>query len=302
MGGFNPEIHSAPIPVAFLDADALSFYMKHFMNALAISLVDESGTAYGIKHVGNKPRVIATPYFVEIAKGNVPAHVSYNKFGQNLSVPATLEDIWDGSEVYEYLADDTFATMYISSDNAGDSGDIWEVQGIDSDYNYSTVEVTTSGFTFVALTSGAADDKWWRVFRALNKSAVVSLGNIYISKDNTDIGGNGIPDNTDDIQAKILTGNEQTFMSLFTVPGGKTAYVTRFYASTSSNKITDVHLLVRPFGGVFNVKAPISINQGRSEHPYDFPLVVTAKSDIAVRASAVGAGGIVSAGFDLWYE
>ncbi len=269
-----------------------------------VQLVDENGAAYGIKHVSNKPRIISTPYFIEIAKGNVANHVAYNKFGQNLAVPATLEDVWDGSEVYEYLADDTFATMYISSDDNGDAGDIWEVRRIDSDYNYSTVEVTTNGFTFFALTSGATDNKWWRVFRALNKSAVVSLGNVYISKDNTDTSGgaNGIPDNTDDIQAKILTGNEQTFMSLFTVPVGFTAYVTRFYASTSSNKITDVHLLVRPFGGVFNAKAPISINQGRSEHPYDFPLPATAKSDIAIRASAVGAGGIVSAGFDLWYE
>ena len=299
---YNPETYSIVNPALPVDVNGLSFYLKHFQNALGISLVDESGTAYGIKHIGNKPRVINTPYFVEIAKGNVPGHVAYNKFGQNLAVPATLEDIWDGSAVYEYLADDTFATMYISSDNNGDAGDVWEVQGIDSDYNYSTVEVTTSGFTFVALTSGAADDKWWRVFRALNKSAVVSLGNIYISKDNTDIGGNGIPDDTDDIQAKILIGNEQTFMSLFTVPAGFTAHITRFYASTSSNKITDVRLFVRPFGGVFNAKAPISINQGRSEHPYDFPLPATAKSDIAIRASAVGAGGIVSAGFDLWYE
>jgi len=270
----------------------------------SVRFIDIDDTEYGIKQIDSKPRVINTPYFVEIAKDNVADHVSYNKFGQNLAVPATLEDVWDGSAVYEYLADDTFATMYISSDNNGDAGDIWEVQGIDSDYNYSTVEVITNGFAFIALTSGATDNKWWRVFRALNKSAVVSLGNIYISKDNTDTSGgaNGIPDNTDDIQAKILVGNEQTFMSLFTVPGGFTAYVTRFYASTSSNKITDVRLFVRPFGGVFNVKAPISINQGRSEHPYDFPLPATAKSDITIRASAVGAGGIVSAGFDLWYE
>ncbi len=272
-----------------------------------VQFVDESGAAYGIKHISNKPRIVSTPYFIEIAKGNVADHVAYNKFGQNLVVPATLEDVWDGSEVYEYLADDTFATFYISSDNTNDTSITYTVEGIDSDYNLSIISATTdasSGFTFVALTSGATDNKWWRVFRAFNTSSKVAVGNVYISKDNTDTSGgaNGIPDNTDDIQAKIIIGNEQTFMSLFTVPVGFTAYITRFYASTSSNKVTAVNLLVRPFGGVFNVKAPISINQGRSEHPYDFPFPIAAKSDITIRASAVAGGGIVSSGFDLWYE
>ncbi len=273
-----------------------------------VRFIDEEGEIYGIRHIDNKPRVSSVPYLYDIAKGKVPEHFALNKFGQNLAVPASpFEEIWDGSAVYEYLAGNTFAAMYISSDAAADQGIEYTVWGIDSNYNSSTVTVLTDsadGTTFIPLTSGSLDNKWWRIFRVYNSSkpGIVAAGNIYVSKDNTDIGGNGIPDTATDIQAKIIIGNEQTFMSLFTVPVGFTAYITRFYASTSTNKVTEVHLLVRPFNGVFNAKAPISINQGRSEHPYDFPLVVEGKSDISIRAAAVGAGGIVSAGFDLWYE
>lgn len=268
-------------------------------------LVDENGVAYGVKHIGNKPRVSAMSYQFDIAEGNVPDHVAINKFGHNSSVGAALEPVWDYSGPYEYLADDTFAIMYISSDAAADQGMDFEVTGIDSDYNYSTVTVTTDGAdgrTFVALTSDAADNKWWRIFKARNASGTDQTGNIYISKDNTDAGGDGIPDTVADIQAQVLLLGQQTLMAQWTSPVGNITFLTSYYAATSNNKITEVHLYVRPFGGVFNIKHIISINQGHTIHNFDFPISIAAKSDIVVRAMATGGGGEVSAGFDLWYE
>ena len=246
------------------------------------------------------------PYHDGVAEGDYSAKTSVNKFGCNPSVPATLEDVWDGSAVYEYLADDTFSLMYISSDDqSNDVGITWKVSGIDSDYNYSEVTGTLDGTdarTFVALTSGATDNKWWRIFRAYNTSGTAMTGNLYVSKANTDAGGDGIPDTATDIQAKILIAREQTLMALWTVPTGKTAWIHHYYASTSSAKVTEVTLLVRPFGGVFNTKHVLSINQGAIQHLFQFPISVAAKSDIKVMASAAGAGGIVTAGFDLYYE
>ncbi len=264
-----------------------------------------TSTTERVVSIKGKPRVSSIPYTYDIAESNIPNHTAFNKFGQNLAVGADLEEVWDGSEIYEYFADDTFGTAYLSSDAAADQGIVYDIVGIDSDYNIGTVSGTTDGTdgrNFIALTSNATDDKWWRVFRALNTSSSVAAGNVYISKDNTDVGANGIPDDTNDIQAKILIGAEQTLMSLFTVPVGNTAYLTHFWASTSTNKVTTVNLYVRPFGGVFNIKASMSINQGYSRHHYDFPVPIAAKSDIKIMASAVAGGGIVSAGFDLWYE
>ncbi len=102
--------------------------------------------------------------------------------------------------------------------------------------------------------------------------------------------------------AQITAQMNKTLMALWTVPNGYTAYMTGYYAATTSNKITEVHLYVRPFGEVFQIKHIISINQGLEVHPFDFPVEIYEKSDIMVQASAVGGGGEVSAGFDLWYE
>jgi hypothetical protein len=270
-----------------------------------VEFVDENGDTYGVKQIGNKPRVSSTPYYVDIAEGNVPDHSAVNKFGHNSDVGATLEPIWDYSGPYEYLADDTFATMYISSDSAADTGMTFAVSGIDSDYNASTVTVTTDasdGRTFVALTSGATDDKWWRIFRAQNTSGTDQTGNIYISKDNTDAGGNGIPDTVADIQAQVRSGMQQTLMAQWTVPAGNTAFIVHLYGGTSIAKATEIYLFVRPFGGVFNVKHLNTVIGNAYAHDYSFPLPVTEKSDIRMVASVAGGGGEVSAGFDLWYE
>jgi hypothetical protein len=245
------------------------------------------------------------PFTYDVAKGEYPNHTSVNKFGRNSAVPAGREEIWDGSAAYEYIADDVFSTMYISSDAAGDTSLTWSVTGIDSDYNYSTVTVTTDasdGRTFVALTSGATDNKWWRIFRAVNTSGTAATGNIYISKDNTDAGADGIPDTLTDIQAKVLIGNEQTLMAMWTCPVDYKAYITHYYASTSTAKVSEVGLFVKPFGGVFNNKSAIDINQGYMHHRYDFPIEISAKSDVLIKGATTGAGGVISAGFDLWFE
>lgn len=263
------------------------------------NIVRARGTSGGDLHV------MAHNHGEAIVKGLLPDHTAVNKFGHNSTVGGSLEEVWDYSAGYEYLADDTFATMYISSDNSADQDMQFTVSGIDSDYNYSSVNVNTDasdGTTFVPLTSGATDNKWWRIFRAINTSDTDQTGNIYISKDNTDAGGNGIPDTTTDIQAQVLAAAQQTLMALWTVPTGKTAYIDSFYASTSSDKVTEIWLYVRPFGQVFNVKHVITIAKGAFSHEWHYPLVVNAKSDIKIMALASGGGGDVSAGFDLWYE
>lgn len=241
-------------------------------------------------------------YGYDVSKGNVDGVKRVNKFGYNAAVGATLEDIWDYSGTYEYLADDTFATMYISSDAGGDTGLTYTVEGINSEYNWDSVSVVTNGVTFVAVPSNAADGLWWRINRSLQTAGTAAAGNIYISKDNTDVGGDGIPDTVTDIQAQVQIGMNQTLMAMWTVPKDKTAYLHKLYASTSSAKVTEVRLYFRPFGGVFNIKHIVTINASTFDNVWHFPSAYSAKGDFVVRASAAGGGGKVAAGFDLWYE
>ncbi len=43
---FNPEIYNNPRPITFLDANGLSFFMKHIENNLAVVPVGYNGTNY----------------------------------------------------------------------------------------------------------------------------------------------------------------------------------------------------------------------------------------------------------------
>ena len=257
-------------------------------------LIDENGAPYGLKHVDNKLRVSDIPYLYDIAEGNVPNHESVSKFGHNADVGASVEEVWDGSASYVFMS--AASTLYLSSDNAGDDQD-YIVYGLDANWDAQSATVTANGKSFVAI-----EGTWIRVFRVINQGTTDNAGNIYVSDSNTDAGGDGIPDTATAIKAKILAGLNQTMMAIWSVPDDYTAYLVSYYASTNSSKATDVYLMVRPFGGVFQVKKLITVYAGAQQIRYDFPLSIAAKSDVVIRAAATGGGGKVSAGFDIWYE
>jgi hypothetical protein len=56
-------------------------------------LVDETGAAYGVRNIDNKPRVSAMPYTYDIAEGNVTGHTSWSKIGFCAGVNATERDV-----------------------------------------------------------------------------------------------------------------------------------------------------------------------------------------------------------------
>ena len=257
-----------------------------------IQFVDTDSKKYGIKHANNKPRVLSTPFEYDIVKGNLSGKLALRKFGHNTEVAATLEDIWDGSGVYSYLT--SAEIVYITSDDDTDD-QTYEVQGLDANWDYQIKEVVCSGFSPVAV-----GGTWIRVFRIKNIGITDNAGNIYISTGPVDSDSDGVPDSG--LLAQITATYNQTLMALWTVPAGYTAYLTSFYASTSSAKVTEVHLYVKPYGKVFQIKKLATINQGTTKFSYDFPLIITEKSDITIKALADAGGGDISAGFDLWYE
>lgn len=65
-------------------------------------LIDENGSAYGIKQVDGKPRVSNMSYLYDIAEGNVSGHTPWSKIGFNPAVTTSEEDIWSfgGSYVF----------------------------------------------------------------------------------------------------------------------------------------------------------------------------------------------------------
>jgi hypothetical protein len=174
--------------------------------------------------------------------------------------------------------------------NANDTGAaVVIIKGLDGNYDPISEYIVLNGTTDVT-----ALQSYLRIFRMI----VVLAGTTGANEGAIDAENNA----STLLLARIPIGLNQTSMALWTVPRDNIAFLTSFYASTSSIKVTLVDLYIRPFGETFQIKRRISINQTATRLPYDLPLAIAQKSDITIRASSVAGGGAVAAGFDMWYE
>lgn len=241
---------------------------------------------------------------LDIAAGNITGISSINKFGfaPDFDTGDNEITIWDGADdgnankmVYTYSS--TADITDIVSSSASDTFEV-EVQGLDTSYNEVTQTKTLTGTTSVAL-----DTALIRVFRMKNNSSSAAVGKIQCG-----VGSTTTSFSTANLRAEIAVGREQTLMSIYTVPNGKTAYMTGwFFYTAGTNRSSDynITIMARPTGGVFQIKHHGSILDGASNevsHKYMPYSSFAAKTDIESRAQ-ITTGGVVaagiSAGFDL---
>ncbi len=241
-----------------------------------------------------RQRVSAISYLFDIAEGNVPNHVALNKFGHNPTLAATLETIWSNSILYVYLTTADQMEILSTDDEDGGAGTdtgalTMEIFGLDSDYALISETITLNGTTIVTSTKS-----YLRIYRAIVRTAGSTGWNI---------GTITIRDQDGDAtKATIEPFKNQTLMALFTIPAGKTGFITGWYGGTTLDKATEIELYIRPFGEVFQVKRNLHIVQNAFEEKFDLPEMVSEKSDIEIRGIASAGGGDVSAGFFMWYE
>jgi len=223
-----------------------------------------------------------------IAKGDVTKHTNMSKFGQNSDIgTGAYEDIWDDGGTYTYPADGVADITEIVS-SAADTVDI-EVQGLSADGTLTVQTKTLTGTTPVTL-----DTPLWRVFRMKNMGS-------------TDLAGDVTAENTANtvVYAKIVNGNNQTLMALYTIPLGYTAYLQQ-----GTNSMTGLvqaysisgRMWMRPFGGVFQLKRTFGLSSTGSSFmvmPFPVPGAIPAKTDIRVDAISSKAGGGLNTTFEL---
>ena len=239
---------------------------------------------------------------IALVRGLIPGWACYEKFGRNPSIDTTSdpEDIWDQGGVYTFLS--SAASLYVSSSDNSDTNVI-TVEGLDANWVAQTATVTLTGQTQAEITGVT----WIRVFRAY--SATDTAGDVYIAE--TDTLTAGVPDTASKIKAKFEIARQQTEMSIYTVPAGKTGYVYQWSGSIlKSSAATSVDLVImkREFGGSLRDVMPWGLSTtGTSSFAYAWgspecpqPKVMPAKTDILIRANEVGANGTqVTAGFDI---
>ena len=220
------------------------------------------------------------------------------KFGANLSVGADIETIWETGGIYEYLT--VASTVSAISDDSGDTvtgtgARTIEIQGLDSNYNTVTEIISTNG-----TSSGpASTNEFLRIYRALVKTAgstSTNEGHIDINAGSTtviSIGTKGTGVNKEGF------GQSQT--SVYTIPAGKTGYITQWSVGSSvyNSGVQAFLMLSEPNDGPIMRTKDIMFLNNFSIKDYKVPLQALEKTDIEVRAYDTATGVPVSTSYNV---
>ena len=220
------------------------------------------------------------------------------KFGANLSVGADIETIWETGGIYEYLT--VASTVSAISDDSGDTvtgtgARTIEIQGLDSNYNTVTEIISTNG-----TSSGpASTNEFLRIYRALVKTAGstgTNEGHIDINAGSTtviSIGTKGTGVNKEGF------GQSQT--SVYTIPAGKTGYITQWSVGSSvyNSGVQAFLMLSEPNDGPIMRTKDVMFLNNYSIKDYKVPLQALEKTDIEVRAYDTATGVPVSTSYNV---
>ena len=236
---------------------------------------------------------------IPIANSDVAGYAAIHKFGRNSNVGNAPETIWMYGGKYQYLAVGAASTLYAYSANsddsaAGDGARTVTIQGLDNNFNEIEETVTVGG--------AATTLEFLRVYRAFVYTAGstnTNEGDVLIS---TGAGGSGtVLADIGTIGTGSTFGLGQTQLALYTIPAGKTGYLTTWNIglAPANNKATVV-LKSREIDGdaPFRTKDIADMAGGYYTQNYSIPLRVPEKTDIEVLASG-DTSSIISSSFDI---
>lgn len=236
---------------------------------------------------------------IPIASGLVDGYSAIHKFGRNPNVGNVPETIWMHGGIYQYLGVGSDSTVYAysasSDDGAGNDGaQTITVQGLDNDFNLIEETITVNG--------AASTASFLRVYRAFVATAGVLTtndGNILIST--AAAGAGTVLADIGVIGGGQTTGLGQTQLALYTIPAGKTGYLTTWNVGVAPmNNAVTVTLLARELdgGAPFRSKDIIDTVGGYTTQNYSIPIRFPEKTDIEVRGTG-DTGSVISSSFDI---
>lgn len=236
------------------------------------------------------PEVENVPFYLEVAQGNISGYSSVNKFGFNDQVPTDWEVIALGSANFTYPT--SAGTVTVVSDDADDTSAgtgarTIKIQGLDGNYDFQEETITMNGTTNVTSTN---------TFLRVNRMEVLTAGssNGMEGTITATVGGN----EQSRMEAEY---DNQTLQANYTIPAGKTGYLTRIQAtSTKDNKAAFVGLFTRELNSVFKIKQLFEIYRNNVVVDFTVPLVIPEKTDIELRGKNDASGQVSIGGtFDL---
>ena len=223
------------------------------------------------------------PFGFSIQRGDINNFEGIQKFGYNSSVGGSFETIWDGGGDYTFITSSGTATA--TSSNTDDNTGTVKIFGLDSNYDLAEETLTIGG--------SAGSVSFIRVFRAIMKTANTgnaNVGTITITVSSTTV-------------AQIQPTYGQTLMAIYTVPRKYQAYLVQLDVGSSKDLENEIIFRIKQIdtGNVWNTRSFITTRGGFTEKNYHVPEIITAKTDIEMRAKS-SATSSISGGFELILE
>ena len=209
------------------------------------------------------------------------------------AVPAMSQNesgtVWDVNDTdYPWSSFASASQLTIPAVNASDDGKDIEIHGLDGNYHVITEVIEVSSSAPVTTTQS-----FIRVSKAfITNGSATNVGNIDIEISSTEV-------------ARIIAGNGQTLMAIYTVPAGYTAYILKGVATCQAGADATGDMFVRYFGQTsFRIGHAFEVSGSGGEYNYDFPipLPIPEKSDIDVRADVRSNNARLTASFDVLLE
>lgn len=234
---------------------------------------------------------------LDASRGFVKGHKTLYKYGFNSDINGTEETVWDGGGIYVHPT--SAAQLYVSSSSAADAvagTGVQEItiEGLDANYNEISENITLTGQTQKITVNSYL--RVYRAFAVLAGTGGTAAGDIYVA---TSGASAGVPTGT--TYAKISVGANQTLMSVFTVPAGYTLYLddVNFTGAVSlANSYATIRFMTREFGSnVFRDQVKVVIQSFSFLNEYQYPLAISEKTDIEVRAVCTSNNNPISASY-----
>jgi hypothetical protein len=197
-----------------------------------IKYIDSNGTVHGFIDNAGSPQICAQDYLQALAEGDITGHTPFAKYGIVTGVGDTAKDVWEyGATQAAYVFPASAAKMRVVSSSTDDDGSPAgigtqkiKIEGLTSDYSSATEEVTMDGTTPVETTT-----EFLRVNRSYVSAGTPAVGNIKVYH----------LTNATPIYSYISLGFTQSRACIYTVPLGKTLYITsvRYSAGVGGNAI-----------------------------------------------------------------
>jgi len=250
-----------------------------------VMIADAAG---GLVDSDNPLRTSNKPFYLEVQQGLIPGYAFNHKFGAAPSMAAGTATVWDIDDtLYPWDALGSGSVVNVERNNASDNGFIVTVQGLDENYNFAEEDITITG----------ADQVGTQLFTRVNRAFITDGASTNVGDIDIEAGAAG-----GTTVGRITQGYGQTLMAVYTIPAGKTGYLTHLCVSGSSDADASGSVRTRLYDDdVFRIKHAFEIQLRGGQYDYTFgaPLVLAEKSDVEIRIVNRSNNKRITAAFDI---